>query len=228
MIVGVITQGVSQNKWGDVNRFLKRAMLFALMGGLLFISPKIKPPIIVQDSFKTITAEMPVLLSGDLVFRRCNGLTSQFVDVVDAFGDFSHVGIVWISSSGEIFVVHALPGEDDAEGYVQITPLLEFVGHQEVQSYATFRVFQDFEREAHEASEWAYSLVDQVKFDSSFDLKTDNEQYCTELIWKAYLHAGLDLTSNSFDEFDAPIFGTNVYIFPSRLLNNAYVYQVFP
>lgn len=211
-----------------MNRFLNRAMLFVLMGGLLLSSPEIKPPIIVQNSINTITTEMPELQAGDLVFRRCEGLTSQFVDVMDGSGEFSHVGIVWISNTGESFVVHALPGEDDTEGYVQTTPLMEFVAHPEVTSFAVFRLSKEFEPQAQNAAAWAHSLVDRVKFDSGFDLETEDELYCTELIWRAYLQTGLDLTNNTFDVFDAPILGSNIYIFPSRLLNNTFVHQIFP
>lgn len=210
-----------------MNRFLSRSMLVLLSGGILFYVFQSKPPSISSYSREEHPVEMPALLPGDLVFRRCNGLPSQMVDVMDESGEFSHVGLVWLSGEGDAFVIHALPGEEEGEGFVQLTPLWTFVNHPDVQSCAVFRLSPEFAMVAQEAATWAYERVDVVKFDSSFDLATDDALYCTELIWKAYLQAGFDLTGDSFDEWETPIFGKREYIFPSRLLHNAFVVSIF-
>ena len=63
-------------------------------------------------------------------------------------------------------------------------------------------------------------------FDSGFDLATADRVYCTELIWRAYLDAGVDLSDQGLESFDFPFSGQ--YLTPdslSKSVNLEPVYQ---
>ena len=86
----------------------------------------------------TATSLLPDTLGlqvGDVVFRRCTGLTSRVVIMSDSEGIFSHTGIV-VDSAGQLMVVHAVPGEsehkDEPDRVKMESPECFFSSHQAI------------------------------------------------------------------------------------------------
>ncbi|MEO1391284.1 MAG: hypothetical protein AAFV90_00055 [Cyanobacteria bacterium J06634_5] len=62
-------------------------------------------------------------------------------------------------------------------------------------------------------------------FDASFDLATAERVYCTELIWRAYLTAGIDLSDQGLEQFSFPFSGQ--YLTPDALSKSASLQPVY-
>lgn len=211
---------ISENKSRQFFSLLGRGMFVLMLGGFLFISPH-GTDAAPDQAVRAAALELPEVQAGDIVFERGSTLTSQILDMMDDAGEFSHVGIVHILPGGEAVVVHAFPEREGQTGMVQVDPLADFVaGQQEV---AVYRPHPQYQAQARQAAEWAFGLAGEVPFDDAFDLETAEAVYCTELVWRAYLEAGIDLAAGNFQEVELPILGAGRYLFPSGLMNKDFV-----
>ena len=165
------------------------------------------------------------LKAGDLVFRRGGGLTSRIVLSADPRSAYSHVGILHQDAAGPM-VIHALPGDDlEAPMPLRVEPLASFT---EAASAVGIRRLDGAYAAAYaeDAARIALSYArDSVLFDAGFSLQSPEAMYCTELVWRAYREAGLDLVEGSFDDLILPL-GEGPYILPSSLLNSRYLTDV--
>lgn len=161
--------------------------------------------------------------SGDVIFRRGLGMVSRAVLTADPESGFSHAGLVR-RTEGETWVIHALTETPlTREAKIRAEPLDTFLGEL---SGALYRPSGNFAETGQRAAEVAYGYVLEGKtFDSHFDLETEDKLYCTELVWKAYLEAGLDLVDGEFDDVRIPMFHQRG-IFPGRLLRSPYLQLV--
>lgn len=166
------------------------------------------------------------LATGDLIFRNTDTFAGQFVNSVDTKSDYSHVGIIWVSVENKVFVIHATPHEEQTQNMVQATPLDEFLSY--ALDIAVYRPRSAYHQASIQAAEYAFSLAGTIPFDGRFDLKTEDSVYCTELIWRGFLQAGVDIVDNHFEELELPLFGVKDYILPSTLINEKYFYQFYP
>jgi len=136
-------------------------------------------------------------------------------------GEYSHSGIVR-KAGGIPFVVHASPESD----HVEMEPLEDFLSPFEIEEAAVFRLKgrkKDAERASRKA--WQYFL-EETPFDGQFNKHDGHALYCTELIWKAYGSAGIDLFREERDSFLTPVpFYGNV-LFPSGLSESPLLEQV--
>lgn len=170
-------------------------------------------------------ANLPALQVGNIIFRRVDGPTSHFLDLVDGQAHYSHVGIVMVTDGGEVLVINVVPGESGSS-FVLAEPWMAFL--EPALSFAIFRPYPEAGVAGALAADWAYSRVDEIPFDMKFNLETDDALYCTELVWKAYAAAGIDLVDGSFDELSFPFLDSHQYILPSRLMNSVFVYRLYP
>ena len=202
----------------------KRLLLFVLLGCFLpsLTSSEMEE---IRTSYIPYFNEIPEMETGDIIFRRVDGPTSQFIDLVDDQANYSHVGIVIVTDTGDVLIINVVPGEDSLS-VVQAEPFATFL--EPALSFAIFRLHWEAGVDGAIAADWAYSLVGKISFDIKFDLETDDELYCTELVWKAYSAAGIDLVGGSFDELSFPFLDGNQYILPSRLMSSDYLYQLYP
>lgn len=172
-----------------------------------------------------------VVEDGDVVFRRGRSLNSRAVLLADQDSRFSHVGVVIGSATSEASVVHAVPSTEDDLGGVRIEPLAEFLSEKKAVTWGVYRLAREdrlaFSKEAAKYAEKAGR--EGVEFDSAFELVDDSKLYCTELVWRAYRAAGLDIIDGRFDEIQLPILKADLAILPSRLENSHHLQQVlFP
>ena len=168
-----------------------------------------------QVKFDVPLSQLPVVLPGDLVFRRADSIGSQFVDTLDNKSTFSHVGIVYTTLSGEAFIIHVLPLEKDV---VQIEPLQVFL--IKTTSFAIYRPQNIDKLIVEGAVQNALSWVGKKHFDKNFDLVTDEDLYCTELVYKAYKEAGIDIVDGKFNIVDFAFVDVKEVIYPSLIIEN--------
>ena len=144
---------------------------------------------------------------------------------------YSHIGILHYDSlTARWMVVHAVPGEAEAgePEYLKSEPIEEF--------YAADRAFQGAwarvdcaDSIAAEAARYALQKVaERVEFDNDYQLSDTMQLYCTELIWQAYLHQGIDLSDQQ--RHDVPLFvcKDGECIFPSDIEKSTKTIYVKP
>ena len=184
-----------------------------------------------KSQFDSRTLEVPVhsLESGDVVFRKGTSMTSLTVSWLDRTALYTHVGLVLVEND-VVEVIHAVPGDR----YNELGPptvikesLGEFFSHDGVVAISVQRISIDPDSGiAARAADAAVSFVEQgVLFDGAFDLETTDKMYCTELVWRAYKIAGIDLIHGVFDEVRSPFLAKKV-IFTSTLLQSSYFTEV--
>jgi hypothetical protein len=156
--------------------------------------------------------------SGDLIFRRGRSLVSRVVLAVDGGSEYSHVGLVSIVD-GQVWVLHAVPPEEpEQKGGAVAEPLSVFLSFDNATGAGLYRVRDSSAARAAEKAAWGFVHA-HLPFDSAFDLSTPNELYCTEMVWRAYLEAGIDLAPPDPGRDEK-------YLLPSRLLRSSFLKRV--
>lgn len=135
-----------------------------------------------------------MIRSGDLVFRQGRGIFSGiFRNVGNVASPFSHVGILYIESKN-IFVIHTEASELTGVGFAKKEPLSKFISNRNAKSYKFYRVVGLDSSGINTMLKTALKYVrDKVPFDTEFNLKDSGKLYCTELVYKAYKTARINL-----------------------------------
>jgi hypothetical protein len=169
------------------------------------------------------------LSEGDIVFRKGQSLVSNLVLLNDRSTDFSHVGIV-CKLNGECHIIHAVPGEPDVEGkqVIKCDSPEEFFNPHKAQKFAIARLKLASETLRHKAATTAIEYFRQkLPFDGALDFKTDDKLYCTELVWKAWLKAGINITQNQFQPLKFNVVNDSI-ILPGHIFHSPLVTQIYP
>jgi hypothetical protein len=151
---------------------------------------------------------------GDIVALCGTSLRSRIVRVFQRNStDYSHVGIIVAGQAG-IFVVHA----DPAKGKV-IRQRWEDVLRDGTTGGAIYRLREGEATIGEKVSRESEKLAQAaVPFDDKFDLQSSDRLYCTELVWRAYGDAGVDLVPNLRAE--------HKYLLPATLFASPRLQQV--
>lgn len=175
----------------------------------------------VESSTSVSREEMQLLVenmqSGGLVFRRVDGAASNFLDSIDVDSPFSHVGIVYISPSpqNDVFIIHVQPEQPE---HVQIQTVEDFI--KDATDFAIYKPASRISDKGVVAAEQAFMWIGKRRFDREFDLDTDYELYCTELVYKAYLESGIDILGDEFNVVEFPFIHVKEVIYPSLLIKS--------
>jgi hypothetical protein len=179
----------------------------------------------------------PVLLAGinseikdgDIIFRKGRSLVSSIVMLNDKETDYSHVGIC-CKTDNEMFVIHAVPGEPDEQGNEKIRcdKLSEFLTPDKASIFAFYRLTCDTSgiAAASAANAMEYYRAG-LPFDKALNFRNDDKLYCTELVWKAYLKSGINITGNQFKKLNLNIL-TDSIILPGHIQNSALLTKIYP
>ena len=170
---------------------------------------------------RSILPDGMVLADGNIVFRRGTGLMSHTVVAADG-GRYSHVGIV-VDSAGVKMIVHAVPDEPDFPGDIDrvkmesprkfFSTINANVG--EVMRYTDKNVASVAAREAMRL--YRCGLL----FDHDYDDNDSTKLYCSELVERAYLRAGVSLAEKRRHDFSVPGFHFDHVIMPSDIYNSS-------
>lgn len=163
--------------------------------------------------------------TGDLIFRRGRSLVSQIVLSADGASSYSHVGIIKIIG-GSAFVAHTTTDEPPSEDVARVEPLDVFLRDDRASAAAVYRLKGSAQHFTARAVEAALSFAEKrIPFDDGLDLNTTDKLYCTEMVWRAYLAAGLDLVDGRFDRLNFPM-SKEFYLLPSSLLKSEWVEMI--
>ncbi len=157
---------------------------------ILFVT---KYQIFSSGEIRDYNAILTELKNGDLIFRKGRSLESFAVCLVDEEKDFSHVGLV-VLRAGKPFVIHAVPSESDGEDFIKLERVEAFLSTEKASAFAVYR--PEFKTEIrNQVSEIALQFYQsKYTFDYAYDLKSESKLYCTELIFKAFREAGVELS----------------------------------
>lgn len=187
---------------------LKFLCIFIITIFLLFIlnSPNIEEVEIDKSIFK----------NGDIILINGKSFKSRIVRLNDhSVNSFSHAGIIKIDCH-DIFVIHSTPSKE--EGII-CESIKQFLFSEDLDNWALFRMknlTDELSTSVIKSAE--YFLKAKIPFDKSFDLSTNDELYCTELIVECYR----TINKNLF-----PMNKGKDYIFPSMFTTNEQFFEVF-
>ncbi len=167
------------------------------------------------------------LQNGDLIFRRGTSIESQIVLLTDQDSEYSHIGMIY-KINGKLFVIHTVPKENDADpGYIKLELIDEFLSDGKATRVAVYRLIQNSSEKINIASSYAYNCYfKKLCFDNNYDLVTDAQLYCTELIWKAYKHAGVDLVCSRLRNIGF-IITNKIMIMPSSIIESKLLKEIY-
>ncbi|MBW6491439.1 MAG: hypothetical protein K0B15_09635 [Lentimicrobium sp.] len=176
-----------------------------------------------------LVTELPELEEGDLIFRKGRSLVSRIVLMNDSKTDYSHIGIVAFFEKHP-YVIHAVPGEPNIEGeeVVKCETPEDFLSSDKASKFAVYRLIEDTGSystlAAHKALEYYHA---RLPFDKAMNFRTDDKLYCTELVWKAYLAAGINITHNRFHMISFSMLSDSL-ILPGHFIENKSFTQICP
>ena len=208
----------------------RKGRLISLIVILVFLVGPVAYLLITNHTSKSYFRESDSIEfhSGDLVFRRGKSFVSQLVLLRDNKSQYSHVGIV-VMKDDQPYVVHAVPGEaeKDQPEYVKMETMPEFLDKDKSADFAVYSLKGQYEQTGKRVAEKAIEYFEKhIQFDSSFDLKDESKLYCTELVWRAYQYAGLNLIE-TYDKVNMPFYKGD-FIYPSNIFLNPVFERIYP
>lgn len=153
--------------------------------------------------------------NGDLILRKGRSLESFAVYLSDDESDFTHIGIVSKEQS-KIYVIHITPSKNNL---VKKEGLEDFLSDKNTSRFSLIRPKFDLNTLNSVVGQANLFFKKKYTFDNQYDLKTDTELYCTELVYKAFLNAGitLDVKPSNFNY----VLGNHNIIMPSGFTNSS-------
>ena len=170
---------------------------------------------------------LELLQNGDLALRCGTSLESHVVIGVNGEnGPYSHIGIV-VQIDGQWYVAHAVPGENERgePEYVKLDPIQVSYGRDRAKLGCIMRVTDDSTvcRQATDYAQWAVGA--KKVFDNNYDWEDSTELYCTEMVQRAYRHAGIDLAEDRHTRVVAALM-PGTYVFPCDIVANRSLRQI--
>jgi hypothetical protein len=125
-----------------------------------------------------------LLKEGDLVVRLNKDLESDYIRFFNRKDkQYSHSGLVFFEE-GHPLVFHIYAGKDNPEGWIRKEPLHLFCDPERNASFGIYR-YDLNAKEKEEIRKIIYSYYERkIKFDTAFNLRTDDRMYCSEMIKK--------------------------------------------
>ena len=141
------------------------------------------------DPYAMIRDGQTLLKEGDLVVRLNQDPASQFIKNVNRNDkSYSHAGIVLLEN-GYPYIYHIVNGEENPDEKLRKDSLIRFCHPRKNIAYGIFRYEMEvgeIKRLKNLIHEW---YAKGVQFDLKFDLKTNNQMYCSEMIRKVVAYA---------------------------------------
>jgi hypothetical protein len=148
-----------------------------------------------QDSLRHIKAtalgdsSQQFLQNGCIILRRGNdAISGMFAQLNTHNQTFSHCGIVF-KEDNHWMVFHSIGGEDNPDAKLRRETFEQFISLDHNQAFGICRypvpdtTIQSLQQIVHEF------YKQQIPFDMSFDLKTNQRFYCAEMVYKAFQQA---------------------------------------
>ena len=135
--------------------------------------------------------EIPIsnFRSGDIVFRLGRTLESR---AIAADGGYSHVGII-IRNDSTLLVVHIEPSRNGSE-LTKYESLEQFFHPDNATSGAVMRIENLDSTQLATVENYLFSCKN-ISFDHNYKLSDSTQMYCTELVYRAFLEIGIEITN---------------------------------
>ena len=159
--------------------------------------------------------------NGDLVLRCGMGAESRVV-CERSRSTFSHIGILQQDpATGQWNVLHAVPGESGrGPEWLKAEPIEVFFGPDRACKGAWMRV-NCSDSVAERAADYCRTKVEEhVLFDNDYLLGDTTELYCCELVWRAYLMQGIDISGGKRYSVPEVFCDEGECIFPCNIEEN--------
>lgn len=136
------------------------------------------------DPYTMISDGQTLLKDGDLVVRLNQDPASQFIKNVNRVDkNYSHAGVV-LFEKGYPYIYHMANGEENPGEKLRKDSLHRYCHPRKNIAYGIFRYDMKTD-EIERLRNLIHKLyAKEIQFDLKFDLKTDNQMYCSELIRK--------------------------------------------
>ncbi|MDI9319807.1 MAG: YiiX/YebB-like N1pC/P60 family cysteine hydrolase [Phycisphaerales bacterium] len=132
------------------------------------------------------------ITQGDLVLRAGKDEMSQLFCRLNARNkNYSHCGVVFKTDSG-CYVYHIIGGVDNFEGKIVYEPMAHFVSNAKNTRWAIVHYDLDSLIRAAFCKRILQYAQQHITFDSQFDLATEHQMYCSEMVSKAFVFATHD------------------------------------
>ena len=167
---------------------------------------------------------------GDLVLRCGYGAESKVVTEASQ-SIYSHIGILhYDTPTAQWQVLHAVPGEAEQgePEWLKAESISEFYASDRASCGAWMRVDCPDSIAAAAARYALQKVEEQVAFDNDYLLSDTTQIYCTELVWQAYLHQGIDLSDGHRHEVPNIFSADGACIFPCDIEKSSYIIFVQP
>ena len=142
---------------------------------------------------KNKSQDLSQLKDGDIIFHTSQSKQSKMIEEVTD-SKLTHVGVIFFKDN-KPYVIEAVSP-------VKITPIKSFISRGLNSDYKVMR--PNFEL-TNKDKETMYSYA-KSQLNKSYDLKfqwSDNKMYCSELVWKIYKNAGVELCeTKTFSDYD--------------------------
>jgi hypothetical protein len=167
---------------------------------------------------------------GDLVLRCGYGAESRVVTGASN-SIYSHIGILhYDKQKAEWMVIHAVPGEAEngVPEWLKMEPLTDFYTPDRAVRGAWMRVDCP-DSIAAAATQYALQkVVNRVEFDNDYLLSDTTKMYCTELVWRAFIHQGIDISDQHRHEVPTLFCEDCECIFPYDIEQSSKILYVQP
>jgi hypothetical protein len=167
---------------------------------------------------------------GDLVLRCGYGAESKVVTEASQ-SIYSHIGILhYDTPTAQWQVLHAVPGEAEQgePEWLKAESISEFYASDRASCGAWMRVDCPDSIAASAARYALQKVKEQVEFDNDYLLSDTTQIYCTELVWQAYLHQGIDLSEGHRHEVPTVFSADGACIFPCDIEKSTKILYVKP
>lgn len=134
--------------------------------------------------------EIPIsnFRSGDVAFRLGRTIESR---AIAADGGYSHVGII-IRNDSTLLVAHIEPSRNSSE-LTKYESLEQFFHPDNASSGAVMRIENLNPTQLAVVENYLFSCKN-ISFDHDYKLSDTTQMYCTELVYRAFLEIGIEIT----------------------------------
>ena len=133
-----------------------------------------------------ISDALALVHDGDIIMRADNDLVSASLRNLSRVDKtWSHCGFLFKEDSG-VYVYHVMAGDENPSEQMLRQPLAQFVSPHHKTGFGIFRS-DATPAETSAVKQYVHALYSKhLLFDKKFSLLTDDQMYCTEVIYKAY------------------------------------------
>ena len=168
-----------------------------------------------------------ILQNGDLVLRRGISIESFAVVKAEKNSYFSHIGLI-IMERGKPYVIHAEPGESPFKNDpVKKEPLRYFLQTGKASHFAIYRSHLDQKGLNRVIAQARLFYLQKCRFDNNYDLTTDHNLYCSELILKSYRQGNQSINSllRQLEEVNIVLVRKKI-LMPGAFINSSLFYKI--